>query len=80
MEPKLETIWSGRFLNDVAYSNWNKKMMIYIPVETTNGKTCQFQEMHQMGCLCANIMGYKLETVWSGCLLDDVPYSNSKQS
>ena len=26
MEPKLKTIWSDRFLNDVAYSNYNKNV------------------------------------------------------
>ena len=26
MEPKLDPIWSGRFLNDVAYSNSDKKV------------------------------------------------------
>jgi hypothetical protein len=29
MEPKLETIWSARFLNDVAYSHYKQNEDLY---------------------------------------------------
>ena len=41
------------------------------------GRPDNFRECIKWGWLWTNIMECKLETVWSGCVLNDVPYSNS---
>ena len=85
MEPKLETIWSGVFWTMWLTVTQTKltKMFLYIRVGKTSREMRRpdsFRKCIKWGWLWANIMEYKLETVWSGCLLKDAAYSNSKRN
>ena len=86
-EVDLKQTWwnpnSKRFEKADVWTMWltvtQKKKWGFIFELKNNEKTCQFQEIHQTSWLWANIMEYKLETVWSGCLLNDVAYRTQKK-
>lgn len=76
MEPNLETICGGRFLNGVAYSNYKKQQVKIRSMKMR--RPVNFGKCVKWVWLWSNIMDYKLENVWSGCLLNDVAYINSE--